>query len=114
MGTVSSWLRGRRVSASVVVLSVLAGVPLTFAVLHEGFPVTDVDLAARDVWVTNGKQLLAGRLNRQIEELNGSVNAASTAFDVLQDGDDVFLIDSSVGSIERVDPAFTTWANGWM
>ncbi|WP_256041362.1 Ig-like domain-containing protein [Cryobacterium sp. SO1] len=95
-------------SASVVVLSVLAGVPLTFAVLHEGFPVTDVDLAARDVWVTNGKQLLAGRLNRQIEELNGSVNAASSAFDVLQDGDDVFLIDGSVGSIERVDPAFTT------
>ncbi|TFD92040.1 fibronectin type III domain-containing protein [Cryobacterium lactosi] len=108
MGTLSSWLRGRRVSASVVVLSVLAGVPLTFAVLHEGFPVTDVDLAARDVWVTNGKQLLAGRLNRQIEELNGSVNAASSAFDVLQDGDDVFLIDGSVGSIERVDPAFTT------
>ncbi|WP_162942862.1 Ig-like domain-containing protein [Cryobacterium soli] len=95
-------------SASVVVLSVLAGVPLTFAVLHEGFPVTDVDLAARDVWVTNGKQLLAGRLNRQIEELNGSVNAASSAFDVLQDGDDVFLVDESVGSIERIDPAFTT------
>ncbi|WP_256041361.1 Ig-like domain-containing protein [Cryobacterium sp. SO1] len=108
MGTLSSWLRGRRVSASVVALSVLAGVPLTFAVLHEGFPVTDVDLEARDVWVTNGKQLLAGRLNRQIEELNGSVNAASSAFDVLQDGDDVFLIDGSVGSIERVDPAFTT------
>ncbi|QYF75180.1 Ig-like domain-containing protein [Cryobacterium sp. PAMC25264] len=95
-------------SASVVALSVLAGVPLTFAVLHEGFPVTDVDLSARDVWVTNGKQLLAGRLNRQIEELNGSVNAASSAFDVLQDGDDVFLIDESVGSIERIDPAFTT------
>ncbi len=108
MGTLSSWLRGRRMSASVVVLSVLAGVPLTFAVLHEGFPVTDVDLAARDVWVTNGKQLLAGRLNRQIEELNGSVNAASSAFDVLQDGDDVFLVDESVGSIERIDPAFTT------
>jgi len=108
VGTLSSWLRGRRVSASVVALSVLAGVPLTFAVLHQGFPVTDVDLTARDVWVTNGKQLLAGRLNRQIEELNASVNAASSAFDVRQDGDDVFLVDASVGSIERIDPAFTT------
>ncbi|TFC74490.1 MULTISPECIES: cadherin-like domain-containing protein, partial [unclassified Cryobacterium] len=108
MGTLSSWLRGRKMSASVVALSVMAGVPLSFAVLHEGFPVTDVDLSARDVWVTNGKQLLAGRLNRQIEELNASVNAASSAFDVLQNGDDVFLIDSSVGSIERIDPAFTT------
>ncbi|WP_181397272.1 Ig-like domain-containing protein [Cryobacterium arcticum] len=108
MGTLSSWLRGRRVSASVVALSVLAGVPLSFAVLHEGFPVTDVDLTASDVWVTNGKQLLAGRLNRQIEELNASVNAASSSFDVVQNGDDVFLIDGSVGTIERIDPAFTT------
>ncbi|WP_146073483.1 Ig-like domain-containing protein [Cryobacterium sp. N22] len=89
-------------------LSVLAGVPLSFAVLHEGFPVTDVDLSARDVWVTNGKELLAGRLNRQIEELNASVNASSSTFDVVQDGEDVFLIDGSSGTIERIDPAFTT------
>ncbi|POH61992.1 hypothetical protein C3B59_15630 [Cryobacterium zongtaii] len=91
-----------------VALSVLAGVPLSFAVLHEGFPVTDVDLSARDVWVTNGKELLAGRLNRQIEELNASVNASSSTFDVAQDGEDVFLIDGSAGTIERIDPAFTT------
>ena len=51
----------------------LAGVPLTFAVLHQGFPVTDPDLRARDVWVTNGEDLLAGRLNRQIEELDAAV-----------------------------------------
>ncbi|TFC89956.1 fibronectin type III domain-containing protein [Cryobacterium sp. TMT4-31] len=91
-----------------VALSVMAGVPLSFAVLHEGFPVTDVDLSARDVWVTNGKELLAGRLNRQIEELNASVNASSSTFDVVQDGEDVFLIDGSAGTIERIDPAFTT------
>ncbi|MGO4691823.1 Ig-like domain-containing protein [Glaciibacter sp. 2TAF33] len=103
-----SWLRTRKTTASVVAIAVMAGVPLTFAVLHQGFPVTDVDLTARDVWVTNGKQLLAGRLNRQIEELNGSVNAASNLFTVLQDGDDVFMYDESVGSLERVDPAFTT------
>ncbi len=86
----------------------MASVPFTFAVLHQGFPVSDVDLTARDVWVTNGKELLAGRLNRQIEELNGSINASSNTFDVLQDGDDVFIYDESVGSLERVDPAFTT------
>ncbi|TFD12448.1 fibronectin type III domain-containing protein [Cryobacterium sp. TMT1-21] len=108
MGSFSRWLRARKAAASVVAIAVMAGIPLTFAVLHQGFPVTDVDLTARDVWVTNGKQLLAGRLNRQIEELNGSVNAASNAFTVLQDGDDVFLYDESVGSLERVDPSFTT------
>ena len=108
MGKLSSWLRVRKTTASVAAIAVLAGVPLTFAVLHQGFPVTDVDLTARDVWVTNGKELLAGRLNRQIEELNGAVNASSNTFDVLQDGDDVFMYDESIGTLDRVDPAFTT------
>ena len=33
---------------------------------------------------------------------------ASNDVDVFQDGDDVFLLDASVGSIERIDPSFTT------
>ena len=82
--------------------------PVTFAVLHQGFPVTDPDLRARDVWVTNGQELLAGRLNRQIEELDAAVATASNDVDVFQDGDDVFLLDAGVGSIERIDPSFTT------
>ncbi|WP_353810205.1 Ig-like domain-containing protein [Agromyces sp. SYSU T00194] len=106
--TITSWLRARRGTATTVILSVLASGTLGAAVLHRGFPVADVDLTAREVWVTNGEQLLAGRLNRQIEELDGAVNAASNAFDVLQDGEDVFLYDESVGAVERVDPAFTT------
>ncbi|MGH3703455.1 MAG: Ig-like domain-containing protein, partial [Agromyces sp.] len=112
MGTFTSWVRTRKAAASTVAITLLAGVPLTFAVLHQGFPVTDVDLAAREVWVTNGKELLAGRLNRQIEELDAAVNTASNAFDVLQDGEDVFLYDKSLGSIERIDPAFTTLGQG--
>ena len=102
------WVRTRKTTASVVAIAVMASVPLMFAVLHQGFPVSDVDLTARDVWVTNGSQMLAGRLNRQIEELNGSVHATSTKFDVLQNGDNVFIYDESAGSLERVDPAFTS------
>ena len=94
--------------ASAVALAVAVGVPVTFAVLHQGFPVTDPDLRARDVWVTNGQELLAGRLNRQIEELDAAVATASNDVDVFQDGDDVFLLDASVGSVERIDPSFTT------
>ena len=82
--------------ASAVALAVVVGVPVTFAVLHQGFPVTDPDLRARDVWVTNGQELLAGRLNRQIEELDAAVATASNDVDVFQDGDDVFLLDASV------------------
>jgi hypothetical protein len=97
----------RKTIASALVFAVIAGVPLTIAALHPGFPVTDVELTARDVWVTNGEQLLGGRLNRQIDELNGSVIASSPDFDVLQDGDTLFMHDPTSGRIESVNPAST-------
>jgi len=108
VGTFTAWVRARKPIASAVALAVVVGVPVTIAALHQGFPVTDPDLRARDVWVTNGEELLAGRLNRQIEELDAAVATASNDVDVFQDGDDVFLLDASVGSLERIDPSFTT------
>ncbi|GAA1832946.1 Ig-like domain-containing protein [Agromyces salentinus] len=108
MSTFTSWLRARKSIASGAAIAVLAGVPITFAVLHQGFPVTDPDLRAREVWVTNAEELLAGRLNRQIEELDAAVSTASNEADVLQNGDDAFIYDRSVGSVERIDPSFTT------
>ena len=92
MGTFTAWVRARKPIASAVALAVVVGVPVTIAALHQGFPVTDPDLRARDVWVTNGQELLAGRLNRQIEELDAAVATASNDVDVFQDGDDVFLL----------------------
>lgn len=100
-------VKNRKTVASVLVFAVVVGVPLTIAALHPGFPVSDVELTARDVWVTNGEQLLGGRLNRQIDELNGSVVASSPTFDVLQDGDTLFMHDPTSGRIESVDPATT-------
>lgn len=100
-------LRSRKTIASTLVFAVIAGVPLTVAALHPGFPVSDVELASRDVWVTNGEQLLGGRLNRQIDELNGSVVASSAEFDVLQDGDTLFMHDPVAGRVESVNPAST-------
>ncbi|WP_395242851.1 Ig-like domain-containing protein [Agromyces sp. MMS24-K17] len=108
MGAFTSRLRSRRSIASAVAIAVLAGVPLTIAVLHQGFPVTDPDLRVRDVWVTNAEDLLAGRLNRQIEELDASVATSSSEVDVFQHGDDAFLYDPAGGAIERIDPSFTT------
>jgi hypothetical protein len=92
----------------VTALAVLAGVPVGIAALHQGFPVTDPDLRAREVWVTNAEELLAGRLNRQIEELDAAVATATNETDVFQHGDDAFLYDPSIGSVERIDPSFTT------
>jgi hypothetical protein len=101
------WVRSRKVIASTVAILIAVGVPTTFAILHKGFPVTDVELTTRDVWVTNGELTLTGRLNRQIDELNGAMISPSAASDVMQNGENVFVVDSSIGSLERVDLAFT-------
>ena len=101
------WTRGRKAIASSTALVVAISVPLSIAVLHKGFPVTDVELTTRDVWVTNGSDVLAGRLNRQIEELDAAVAGATPELDVVQNGTTAFLFDTNAGSLERIDPAFT-------
>ncbi|RQP08986.1 MAG: tandem-95 repeat protein [Microbacteriaceae bacterium] len=106
--TAREWWRARRKTvATVTAISLVAGTTLTVAALHPGFPVTDVELTSRDVWVTNGELLRGGRLNKQIDELNASVTASSPDFDVLQDGDALFLIDPDNNRLESVDPAST-------
>lgn len=98
----------RKTIASAVVIALVAGGTLTVAALHPGFPVSDVDLTSRDVWVTNGSQLLGGRLNKQIDELSGSITTASPTSDVLQHGDAVFVVDPDNDRLESVDPATTS------
>jgi len=102
--------RAQRTTAAVVILAMAAGVPLTFAVLHTGFPITDVTVDARTVWVTDSDHALAGRLNRQIDELTASVSTLSSQIDVFQDGDTVFLHDAELNTLERIDPALATLA----
>ncbi|WP_344201811.1 Ig-like domain-containing protein [Pseudolysinimonas kribbensis] len=102
------WSRARKAIGSTAVIAVAAGVPLTVAALYHGFPVSDVDLTQRDVWVTNSQQELAGRLNRQIDELDASVQATTASMDVVQSGRDVFLINRTAHTLERIDPAYTT------
>ena len=104
---VGAWTRRHRATASALVIALVAGIPLTIAALHPGFPIADVQLNSRDVWVTNGEELLGGRLNRQIDELNGSVVAGSASFDVLQDADTLFMYDPLSGRVESVSPAST-------
>ncbi|GAB3411469.1 Ig-like domain-containing protein [Schumannella luteola] len=104
----TGWSRGRKAIASGTVIALAAGVPLTAAILHQGFPVSDVDLDSRDVWVTNAQDQLGGRLNRQIEELDASVQGTSQSIDVLQNGRQIFMTNESAHSIERIDPAYAS------
>ncbi len=70
MNAVTTWFRGHRTLASVVTISLVVGVPVTFAVLNPGYPVSDVQLTARDVWVTKKSADVAGRVNTQISQLD--------------------------------------------
>ena len=45
--------------ATSCILTLLVVVPLVVAILHEGFPATDVNMRSRDVWVTNSGQELS-------------------------------------------------------
>lgn len=108
MASLSTWFRERKTLATITALAVVAGVPLTIAVLHKGFPVNAVELDTRDVWVTNGEKLLGGRLNHQIDELDAAVTGASSDLDVLQDGSSYFLTDLPHGTVDRIDPAFVS------
>jgi hypothetical protein len=102
-------MKSHKTLASVVVIALVAGIPVTAAVLHKGFPISDVNLDTRDVWVTNGEKLLGGRLNHQIDELDAAVTAASSDLDVLQDGGGAyFLTDTKHGTIERIDQAYVS------
>lgn len=99
--------RSRRQLLLSALLVVLLGVPVTIALLHQGFPASDVQVTARAVWVTNGSDATAGRLNARIQELDASVSMPNADVTVLQDGDTVFLHDRVTGSFGRVDPAYT-------
>ena len=102
------WLRARRAVSSATVLAILIATPVTLAVLHNGFPVSEVNLQAKDVWVTNNAKALVGRLNTQITELDGGLSAAAKNFDVLQNGANLFVSNAEQGSLSRIDPSFAT------
>lgn len=106
--SIMTWVKGRKTVASAVALAVIVGVPIGFAVLHHGYPVTAVKLDAQNVWVTNGEKLLGGRLNHQIGELDAKVNGSSSKLDVLQDGGATLLTDTSQGVVQVVDPSFVS------
>ncbi|MHA7986921.1 Ig-like domain-containing protein [Rathayibacter sp. CAU 1779] len=111
LSALSAWIRAHKTLSSLILIALVAALPVTLAVVHQGFPAEDVDLQSRDVWVTNGDALRVGRLNHQIDELDTSVAAASKNLDVLQNGGAYFLADRQNGTLERVDQAYSTLTN---
>ncbi|HUX69564.1 MAG TPA: hypothetical protein VMV41_03545, partial [Cellulomonadaceae bacterium] len=98
------WSGRRWTSAAAVVVA-----PVVLAVLvvvYPGAPVSRLDLNDGGVWLTDATALKLGRLNSQIDELDGGVVTTTPTFDVLQDAENVLLTQN--GTVARVDPATVT------
>ena len=99
--------RRQRVVSGVTVGVLGAGLVVA-GVLYDGVATADVDLNDGGVWVTSQEHMRLGRLNSQVQLLDGGLAARSASFDVLQEGSDVFLVDEGAGVLQQVDPATVT------
>ncbi|WP_269939446.1 Ig-like domain-containing protein [Arthrobacter sp. HY1533] len=78
--------------------AVLTAAVVTGAVVYPGFTTADVDLNDGSVWVTNRADGMVGHLNDQSKVLDGGFSATTTEFDVIQNGNNVFM-DGDGGSL---------------
>ncbi|HLT84934.1 MAG TPA: Ig-like domain-containing protein [Phototrophicaceae bacterium] len=98
--------RQRLVSGATV--GVLGAGLVVAGVLYDGVATADVDLNDGGVWVTSQEHMRLGRLNSQVQLLDGGLAARSASFDVLQEAADVYLVDEGAGVLQQVDPATVT------
>ena len=99
--------RRKLVSGAVLGVGVL-GV-LVAILLSDGFRATTLDLSDSGVWVTRSVDARVGRINAQIQAQDAISkklgDAVGAGLDVVQDGRDVFVVNTAQGSVARVDPA---------
>ncbi|WPO86776.1 Ig-like domain-containing protein [Herbiconiux sp. KACC 21604] len=96
--------RHKATSASVATVAALSIAITTMAFMYEGVETADVDLNDGGVWVTKPTGLLLGHLNHPAQVIDGGLRTSSTDFDVLQNGDTVFLLDSAGATLTPVNP----------
>ncbi len=106
MGRLTAALGRRRrlLSGGSVALAALTVAAL--ALVDPGHPTAQAELNDAGVWVTNGDQLLVGRLNGQIGELDAALVAGADDADVLQEAGTVFAVQPGAGSLRRLDVSY--------
>ncbi|MGC5616482.1 Ig-like domain-containing protein [Georgenia sp. Z1491] len=104
--------RRRRSVAAGAALAVASTGIVAAALAYDGEPVADIELHDGGVWVTNSDELLVGRVNYPVQELDGSVTAASADVDVLQEGSTVLVVDHGAALLQTLDPATVSTGTG--
>ncbi len=77
----------------------------TAAVAYQGFPTTEVDLHDGGVWITKSSSVLVGHFNHESRVLDSGLRAASDAYDIVQEGATVLVVDETESTVTAVDPA---------
>ena len=96
----------RKIAGALTTACVVA--TLVGAVISPGITTTEVDLNDGGVWVTNSNTRLVGHLNYPSRSLDSGFRAASDSFDVAQNGEDVFVSDTTSSTLSSVDVAHST------
>ncbi|MFC7405979.1 Ig-like domain-containing protein [Georgenia alba] len=104
--------RNRRRLVGGAVVGVVAGGIIAASLLYDGMTTADVQLHDGGVWVTNGSELLVGRVNYPVQQLDGSLSGGSDDLDVLQEGSRVLSVDSGIDVMSAVDPATVSQTEG--
>lgn len=104
------WSKFQSRTAVGAVGALVVGFVGVLAVQDPGYAAQNVHLDQQDVWVTNESELLIGRINHQIDELDSAVKVSAMPFDVFQNGDTVIALDGSKHELRPIDAASVTMA----
>jgi hypothetical protein len=85
--------------------SLVAVLVAVVAVVSTGYTAQRLDLGDSAVWVANGEDGFAGRVNTEVLELNTVVQTDSADVDVVQQGATVLLLDRTDATVGIVDAA---------
>lgn len=104
--------RRRSTVASATAVTLVVGTVVALSLTYDGVATADVSLNDGGVWVTSTGDVQFGRLNYPVGQVDGELSADTAAFDILQEGEDVLMVDDGTDYVKRIDPAAVATTGG--
>ena len=101
-------IRNPRRSVLTGAVAALGVFSLVLAFIAPGVEETKVDLNDGGVWVTNAKRGIVAHVNVPARLMDAGLHAASSAFDVFQNGEQVQLSDQAANTLSPIDVTTAT------
>ena len=96
-------IRNPRRSALTGAVAALGVCSLVLAFIAPGVEETKVELNDGGVWVTNAKRGIVAHVNVPARLMDAGLHAASSTFDVFQNGEQVHLSDQVANTLAPID-----------